>query len=185
MLKIILILSIHTLLVHSIPLSKIADPIIVNDVVFHKLGTFRGFTNGTSEFQKTYLFYKYSMSSWAEARSFCSSYGLEFLSMDTLEEALAVLTMADDNSVLQTHAQAWIYIDSITQTIKSPTDWYWTKTGKKISYSIPWRVGTPDNHLGSENCLSIGRYYANEKFGFDDAMCDSKTLIACQRIEFL
>ncbi|KAL7036596.1 hypothetical protein ACKWTF_008856 [Chironomus riparius] len=104
--------------------------------------------------------------------------------MDTLEEARAVLTLADNHSFLRALQYTWLYVDGVALTIKSPTDWYWTKTGKKISYSIPWRVGTPNNDGGSEYCLTIGRYFTNEKFGFDDTLCDGRTRITCQRIEF-
>jgi len=40
MLKIFLIIFLRTLLIQSIPWSKNADPVTVNDVVFHKLGTY-------------------------------------------------------------------------------------------------------------------------------------------------
>jgi len=105
--------------------------------------------------------------------------------MDTLEEARAVLTMADNNSVLRAPSYIWLYIDGVALTPKSTTDWYWTKSGKKISFPIPWRSGTPGNGDYTEFCLTIGRNFPNEKFGFDDAMCDRVTRLACQRIELL
>jgi len=104
--------------------------------------------------------------------------------LDTLEEARTVLSFADNNSNLRTLTSVWLYIDGVSLSTNSPTDWYWTKLGEKVSYSIPWRPGTPDNNAGSEYCLTIGKGSINEQFGFDDARCDSSTFIACQRIDF-
>lgn len=143
-----------------------------------------GFTEEGSEYQKTYFFSRYSSGSWADSRSFCHSYGLEFLTMDTLAEGRAVLTMADNNSILRTFTSVWLNIDGIALTLKSPTNWYWTNSGKKISYPIPWRPDAPNNHGGSEYCLTIGRYLTTGKFGFDDALCNNNDRISCQRIDF-
>jgi hypothetical protein len=120
---------------------------------------------------------------WAEARSFCSSYGLEFLTMETLEEAKAVLTMADNNSILRQLPYAWLHVDALSMSLKSKTDWYWTKTGKKISYTIPWRSVAPNDAAGREYCLTIGKGSINEKIGFDDTYPESKTFTGCQDIE--
>ncbi|KAL7036599.1 hypothetical protein ACKWTF_008858 [Chironomus riparius] len=185
MLKTILIFSIYNFLVYSIPWSKSADSGVINDVIFYKLGTYRGFTDEGSEYQKSYFFTRYSLGTWSDARSFCSSYDLEFITLETLDEARAFLTMADNNSFLRSRSTYWIYIDAVTHTIKSRTDWYWTNSGKKISYAMPWRLAAPNNDYNDEYCLSFGKGSLNENFGFDDVMCNSGTPFACQRIELL
>ncbi|CAG9805252.1 unnamed protein product [Chironomus riparius] len=163
-----------------------ANPVIVSDTVFAKLGTYRGFTDDGTEYQKTYFFTRHFKGDWTNSRYFCKSYDLELVTMETLEEARAVLTMADNNSILRSYTSVWLNIDAVTLTIKSLTEWFWTKSGKKISYPIPWRPDAPNNHVGNENCLTFGRYLTSGKFGFDDARCENGgNPIPCQRIDLL
>lgn len=107
------------------------------------------------------------------------------ITLDTLDEARSVLTMSDNNSILRSYTSVRLYIDAVTLSIKTTTEWYWTKTGKKIAYPIPWRPGTPDNSLGNEYCLTIGRYLTTGIFWFDDAQCNDGHVVLCQRIDFL
>lgn len=143
-----------------------------------------GFLSKGSEYQKSYFFTRHFKASWVEARSFCHSYGLEFLSLDTLEEARTLQSFSDNNSNLRTSTSVWLYIDGVSMSVNSLTDWYWTKSGDKISYTIPWHPGTPNNAASNEYCLTFGKASINQKFGFDDAKCDSSTFVACQRVDF-
>ena len=110
---------------------------------------------------------------------------MEFLALETLTEARAYLSMLDNDSFLRAKGAAWIYIDAVGLTLKSPTDWYWSNTGKKISYAIPWRTGNPNNIGGSEYCIGIYRSGIAERFGFDDVTCMGNAFAACYRIDFM
>ena len=110
---------------------------------------------------------------------------MEFLSVETLTEARAYLSMLDNDSFLRSIGGAYIYIDGISLTSRSPTDWYWSNTGKKVSFPIPWRAGQPNNGGGSEYCLTIYRPNIGERFGFDDATCMGSAYVGCYRVDFL
>lgn len=103
---------------------------------------------------------------------------------ETLEEAKAVLTMSDNHSHLKTKTVFWLWIDGITLLPKTATSWYWGKTGKKISFTIPWLSGYPSNT--EYLCLAIGKRSQFESFAFAHGQCSANTHIPfiCQRIEF-
>lgn len=74
--------------------------------------------------------------------------------------------------------------DGITATPKSSTEWYWTSSGKKVSYALPWNPGQPDYKLNKEYCLAIGRVRSYNPLKFHDFPCteDPRQFI-CQRKE--
>lgn len=102
------------------------------------------------------------------------------VSFETLEEARSFLSMVDNNSVLRKMSKVWLWIDAITLTVKSTTDWYWTKTGNIISFPLDWYKGQPSG--SGQYCLSISKRSATTKFGFNDLQCYDSYNIVCQRI---
>jgi len=102
--------------------------------------------------------------------------------METIAETRALFTMCENHSYLRTLSSTWSWIDAITLTGKSTTEWYWTKSGRKISFPIPWYPGTPDTI--DQYCLAIGKSSINAKFGFNDGHCYGALRFICQRIEF-
>lgn len=102
---------------------------------------------------------------------------------ETRNEARAVMTMAENNSILKKMTSIWLYVDAVTLTPKSTTDWYWTKTGKKISFPMDWIPGAPGSL--EQLCLCISKPSLNANFGFNDIECsDFQRNIICQRNEF-
>jgi len=106
---------------------------------------------------------------------------MELVTLETLTEARAFLTMADNCKHFV--GDVSVHVDGTTLTPKSPTDWYWTRNGAKISYPIPWDVGQPNNGDNKQFCLSIYRASSNKYFGFNDFNCSAAFFFACQRIE--
>jgi len=98
----------------------------------------------------------------------------------------AVLNLADSNSFLRTLSSIGIYVDAMSLTVKSPSDWYWTKSGQKLTFTLPWIPGEPNNHNNmNEVCLSFTKISISSKFGFNDAPCSPASYtFLCQRIEF-
>lgn len=79
----------------------------------------------------------------------------------------------------------WVIIDGINliPTPKSRTDWFWTNSGKQISYPIPWLPGQPDCAGGSEFCLTLGNENA-DRFLFNDYPCmQLPTQFLCQCVD--
>lgn len=121
---------------------------------------------------------------WGEARAICRSFDMELTTIETLIEAKSFLALADNHSHFRSENGAWIAIDGTTLTSKSTTDWYWPKTGRKISFPIPWLPGQPDNVHTNEFCFGIGREFGHQKFGYNDMGCSGSVAhFICQRFE--
>lgn len=109
---------------------------------------------------------------------------MELATMETLSEANAVLTMADNHSFLRALSNSILWIDGITLTPMSKTDWYWSDSGEKIDFSIPWLANQPNS--ADQRCLSIAKETINQKFGFNDGTCSSTSFMVrfiCERID--
>jgi hypothetical protein len=156
----------------------------VRDVAFERIGRYRGFTENGAEYQKTYLASRYAIANWFEAKAICKSFDLELASFETLAEANFFLNLCYDNDFIQSYGLTHIHIDGMTQTPNSTTEWYWTNSGKKISFSIPWHPGQPD-FFGDEYCFSFMASPLANVLGFNDMRCnDYIAPFVCQRIDF-
>jgi hypothetical protein len=103
---------------------------------------------------------------------------MELVSFETLTEVNAFMSMSKRNESSTAHI--WYHIDGMTLTPFSPTDWYWTNSGNKVSFLMPWAYNQPDFYGGTEYCLSI---FPNE--GFNDIPCDSSVeSFFCQRLDY-
>lgn len=76
--------------------------------------------------------------------------------------------MVKRDPVLSSIGYLWIFLDGIALTPKSPTDWYWTENGDKISFEMPWLDKQPDTYANNEWYLSIGRFGIDGPIGFND-----------------
>lgn len=56
-----------------------------------------------------------------------------------------------------------VLVDGTSPNSKSQTEWFYTRNGKKMDYSIPWRTGQPDD-LGIERCLDFSLFEIKIKF---------------------
>ena len=117
---------------------------------------------------------------FGESRAICRSYGLELVTLATLNETRAFLNMADNCKNLR---DLEILVDGASPSSNLATDWYWTKTGEKITFPIPWYTGQPNGFNNVQFCLSIYKENASKYFGFNDASCTNPFLFACQRNE--
>ncbi|CAG9805261.1 unnamed protein product [Chironomus riparius] len=155
--------------------SSFANQILIENVSFVKLGTYRGFAPDGSEYQKSYFYPKYSLTApFLESRAICKSYDFELATLETHAEAQAIIKLA------QNLGSEYFYVDAIALTLKSPTDWYWTKSGKKLSFALPWGAGEPNNYNNlNETCLALS------SIGFVDLRCTLSRLFVCQKIEFM
>jgi hypothetical protein len=110
---------------------------------------------------------------WLESRAICRSYDLELTTIETLLEAQTVINLSKISGFGG-------FIDGMTLTLKSPTDWYWTKSGKKLSFALPWRSGEPNNYNNvNEACLVLSGT------GFNDAPCSNIYSFLCQKIDLM
>lgn len=102
-----------------------------------------------------------------------------------MEEARAFLHLADTHTYFKIFtAGSSFFMDGISSTLKSKTEWYWASSGNKISYSIPWLSGQPDNGGGDERCLEFRRESPTQNYAFSDRSCGMSRYFTCQRIDF-
>lgn len=144
-----------------------------------------GFTEGgLTKYQKTYFLPKYLEGNWGEAKSSCKSFDLELVTLETLLEAKTLSLIL--SNYFKSSNNAYFFIDGTSLNgVKSTTDWYWTKNGKKISYPMPWLPSEPNNTGNIEYCLTFIKKSINEDFGFNDGSCLAVIKFLCQKIEYL
>jgi len=80
---------------------------------------------------------RYAKDDWFGAKAICKSFGLELATFETLTEAETFLNVAYENDFIKSLALKHFYVDGMTLTPHSTTDWYWTRNGKQIAFTIP------------------------------------------------
>lgn len=136
--------------------------------------------NGSS-YGKTYWISTHFMAFWDQANDICHSNGMEFLSLETLQESNNLLSLCDQNIHL---FDQWTHVGGLTTVPKSKDHWYWMTSGNKVNYSLKFGIGQPDNAGGNEMCLSIGKQPGN--FFFNDVNCYGmhQFKFICQTLQF-
>lgn len=117
--------------------------------------------------RKTFWISTHFQAYWDQAKTICSSYGMEFLSLESLQEADGLLSLCHKKNAL---FDQWTHIGGVTTVPKSKTEWYWVETGKKVNFTLKFGSGQPDNAGGKEWCLSLGKQPSNSFF-FNDINC--------------
>lgn len=117
---------------------------------------------------------------WNKANVVCQSYGLSFVSFETLEEMNAVTAMF---STIDPELTLYMFVGASTTIGESQTEWFWRSSGRKIAFAIPWGEDEPNNSGGREYCMSMRREY-NGAYTFNDINCDETYHeFICQRLE--
>jgi len=145
-----------------------ARSIYANNPFFKILATFNGIDKCGIRYKKTFYYPRYITATWIEAKAICHSYDMELASFKTLTEANAIITLVDMNADLGPRDNLWIFIDGVTLAARSPTEWYWSGTGEKIDFAMPWLPTQPDTNGGIEWFLSIGKHKKEQRTGFND-----------------
>jgi hypothetical protein len=163
---------------------KLSSNILDINYYFYYLLKLGGFADNGTEYHKTYFLSRISLDTWGASRSFCKSYNMELLTLETQTESQAVLNLLDTNNYLKTiHFPMWA--DLMTLTLKSKTEWFWTSTGNKISFPIPWFGTEPNNNSGNEYCIFIEKPSISGKFGFADGDCNVNRYSLCHKLDFV
>lgn len=104
---------------------------------------------------------------WNDAKTLCKSYGLELLHLESKDEMNYFIKACNQYKNL---FGDYTFVDGVTDLGKSKTEWFYSETGRKVSFALPWLPGTPDNVGSDEHCLSIAK--AQGTFLFNDVNCD-------------
>jgi hypothetical protein len=130
----------------------------------------------------SYFVPRYFKTSWLMAKLTCESYGMKFASFETECEYDAVRKMLIDLPTPLTDEYA--FVNGMTLTPRSPTDWYWMSTGEKAQYSLDW--GTKELNFGNNDewCLCIGpKSGKNPKLADVDCTGETKRAFICEKNE--
>lgn len=117
-------------------------------------------------YEKVYYLSRHFQALWTNTRAACVAYGMDTLSLETLEEANHFLALCQQNAGF---FDQWTHVGAIALAAKSTNFWYWVNSGKRITYPMKFLPGQPDNAGGRELCLSIGKDPSG--FRFNDLNC--------------
>lgn len=106
---------------------------------------------------------------------------MEFLSLETLEEATFFLALSDKNIA---HFDDLTHIGATTTVGRNPDKWYWVNSGKRIDFNLKYAPGEPNFAGNVEFCLSVGKNPGN--FMFHDLNCYGayEKKFVCQKMDF-
>ncbi|KAG5675480.1 hypothetical protein PVAND_005381 [Polypedilum vanderplanki] len=155
------------------------NTITCNELAFVNIGSVNVLKDGIEMYKKTFFLPKFFKSEWKLSASVCRSFDLEFATLHTRQEFDALVPMLRNNSNLLT---TWTFINIMTLTPLSATDWYWVSTQRKIDYVIPWCHYQPDGEV--EWCMSLAPAPGNT-YCFNDHGCHYPEPFLCEKIESL
>lgn len=133
-----------------------------------------------SDYAKKYYAPRYYTTSHSNAQSICKSYHMDLVMIESLNEFYAVSGFCKQNTNL---LGRWVFVDGMTLSSKSPTDWYYTRTGNKIPFHMIWAKNGEgsflDDALGVEKCLTLG---PQDVYEFNDHKCiDQDFSFLCEK----
>jgi hypothetical protein len=175
---------------------------VIDDVVFIKLGSFSKktklivvdsiiiynfiFADLNGKHVKSYFIPRYFKSQWVNAKSICQSYGMEFVSLETQQEADNFLGLCNRNTKL---FEAHVNIGGMTLEGKSTDKWYWVNSRKHIDYPIAFAPSEPNFGHGLEFCLAVIKL-PNDIFMFNDVACNGgldhllERQFICEKVDY-
>jgi hypothetical protein len=138
--------------------------------------------NGT-EYEKQFFIPRHYKVASAHVKSICLAHNLDIASLDTLNEFNFVSSQCKRQQNL---VGDYVHIDGIAMSPKSAKDWYWTNSGMRISYEMPWAPKKLDFTQQLEWCLSLG---PTGVYKFNDIRCNGENgeerSFICQKVQNL
>lgn len=118
---------------------------------------------------------------WMDARSFCKTYGMDLMSLDTSYEFSNFVKQATKSFF---YFDRWTHIGGISKLVGGgkQREWYWISTNRRVSYPLTFAAGQPNNYLGRQNCLGISK--EEKTFELQDIDCHGRfeEKFICQKI---
>lgn len=154
------------------------------------IGLKGGYDSDGSYYRKTYFIPKVFKSDWMLGKIICKNFNLDSASFETLSESSEFLTLCKNSQTISSLKFNWFALDAMTLSAGTKNNWYWLKSGRKITYTLNWMPYQPDYHQNQERCLSIGKYI-DGNYLYNDIACQQSEYLAgnwiiypvCQRID--
>lgn len=115
---------------------------------------------------KSYWLSTHFKATWDIAMTICSSYGMEFLSLDSQVEADNFFKLCSSQRQL---FEKLTHIGALATTTRSITDWYWVNSGNKIEINLVFPWIAPTNWFGRQMCLALDKQLTG--FMYNDINC--------------
>jgi len=122
------------------------------------------------EYEKTYHVSSYFKESWTNARSFCKTYGMDLMALETDSEKRNFDKILSSN--FQSFAK-FTHIGGIVLQPGTPKNWHWITTQKPVTFDIKYAAGNPSSSQSQEHCLCFEKA-ANEML-FHDVVCSTNS----------
>jgi hypothetical protein len=140
-----------------------------------------GVTADDVPYEKTFWYPSHFKATWVEAKTICNSFGMDFLTLSSLDESKHFLKLYEEYVNL---FDLYTHIGAAATVAKSTTDWYWVENREKVNFTMRFLPGTPDNAGGNEMCLTlthVGGYNY-----FNDLKCYETYILRfiCETVKF-
>lgn len=140
-----------------------------------------GTTACGNSYGKTYYVSQVFKTFWIHTRAICQSYGMEIVSLETLNEANSFFTLCDKNIGL---FEEFTHVGGFTSVGKSLDKWYWVNSGRRIDFPLKFAPNQPDFAGNAEFCMSVVKRPGG--FVFSDVYCTTyyENKFICQKTDF-
>ncbi|KAJ6640103.1 hypothetical protein Bhyg_12852 [Pseudolycoriella hygida] len=129
----------------------------INTDGFIRLGSYNGTNSDCKTYAKTYYLSALYKEKWYKAKDHCEMKGMEFLTLDTLDESNYFMQLFNAD---RTIISDWVYIGGVSTLSKSLDHWYWLDLGERLNFQPSFAPGQPSGtHISGvlEYCLSVGK----------------------------
>jgi hypothetical protein len=147
-------------------------------VGFKRLGNYYISDHNGKSNEKIYFLSVNFRANWMDARSFCKSYGMDLVALESDHEA-KYFTKACENNLR--HFEDATLLGGVSVRESESERWYWISSNKNINYNIKWSNKLSD-FGASPKCLTFVR--EPEGFAYSKTNCYSDNVhqFACQKL---
>jgi hypothetical protein len=117
-------------------------------------------------YEKTFWYPSHYKATWIESMTICKSFGMDFLTLSSLDESKHFLHLYEEHIPL---FDLYTHIGAAATVARSTTDWYWVENREKVNFTMKFVSGTPDNYGGNEMCLTVTN--VGGSYSFNDLKC--------------
>jgi len=114
---------------------------------------------------------------WMNSKSFCSSFGMNLVSLESDHESQYFMKACENNS---NSFEEITFIGATSEFIDGHEKWFLTTTGKEVNYKL--ELSEPSNNDNNSQCLAL--YNSEGKFSYSKVNCNGNVSqkFICQKV---
>lgn len=111
------------------------------------------------------------------SKSFCSSFGMNLVSLESDHESQYFMKACENNS---NSFEEITFIGATSEFIDGHEKWFLTTTGKEVNYKL--ELSEPSNNSDNSHCLAL--YNSQGKFSYSKVNCNGNVnqKFICQKV---